>query len=97
MGSPLNGSMMLRATVFVGSRITARQLNAIRRSAPGFAVEEISPSAFRATLGRTWAVVLLTHAGWESSGPWQLVRDQVTLRERNQLREILREHRVINL
>jgi hypothetical protein len=71
-------------------RLTAHQLTVIRRCAPDFAIQEIRPDACRVTLGRAWAIVRQTRAGWESSGPWQLVRDQETLRDRNQLRQILR-------
>jgi hypothetical protein len=78
-------------------RLTAYELIAIRRRAPDFAIEEIGQGACRVTLGRAWAVVLLTHAGLETSGPWQLMRDQETLRDRNRLHEILRELGVINL
>jgi hypothetical protein len=74
-------------------RLTAHQLIAIRRRASDFAIDEFGPGGCRVTLGRAWAVVLLTHAGWEISGPW----DQETLRDRNRLHEILRELGVINL
>jgi hypothetical protein len=77
--------------------VTAHQLLSIRRRAPDFAIDEFGPGACRVTLGRAWAVVLLTNAGWEISGPWQLVRDQETLRDRNRLHEFLRELGVIHL
>jgi hypothetical protein len=77
--------------------VTAHQLISIRRRASDFAIEEFGPGACRVTLGRAWAVVLLTHAGWGISGPWQLVRDQETLRDRNRLHGFLRELGVINL
>jgi hypothetical protein len=72
-------------------RLTGHQLLAIRRQAPDFVLEEIHPGACRVALGRAWAILLETRIGWETTGPWQIVRDQEMLRDRDQLLTILRE------
>lgn len=75
--------------------LSAHQFLNIRSRAPGFDLREEAFGIHRARLGRAWVrVARVGVAGWQQTGPWQIVRDRETLEDLRRLRDILEEIRV---